>query len=108
MPDVASRLSAGGQVLDLGCGTGWSSIAIAQAFPAVRVHGLDTDTASVDEARRHAAQAGVAERAAVLHRHQQGGGEDDDGCCSEHVSVPIAALSANRATRMTPESRGAA
>ena len=62
MPDVASRLSAGGRVLDLGCGTGWSSIAIAQAFPAARVHGLDTDTASIDEARRHAAHAGVAER----------------------------------------------
>ena len=62
MPDVASRLSAGGRVLDLGCGTGWSSIAIAQAFPAARVHGLDTDTASIDEARHHAAQAGVADR----------------------------------------------
>ena len=62
MPDVASRLSAGGQVLDLGCGTGWSSIAIAEAFPAARVHGVDTDTASIDEARRHAAHAGVADR----------------------------------------------
>ena len=62
MPDVAARLSAGGRVLDLGCGTGWSSIAIAQAFPSARVHGLDTDTASIDEARHHAAQAGVADR----------------------------------------------
>jgi SAM-dependent methyltransferase len=62
MPDVASRLATGGRVLDLGCGTGWSSIALAQAFPAARVHGVDTDTASIDEARRHATQAGVAER----------------------------------------------
>ncbi len=63
LPDVAARLRAGGaRVLDIGCGTGWSSIALARAFPAVSVHGVDLDEASIAEARDHAEQAGAADR----------------------------------------------
>jgi SAM-dependent methyltransferase len=50
------------RVLDLGCGTGRSAIAIASAYPRVRVHGVDLDVASVEEARSAAARAGVADR----------------------------------------------
>ena len=46
MPDVRERLSAGpARVLDVGCGTGASSFALATHFPAVRVHGVDLDVA---------------------------------------------------------------
>ncbi|MEO3786312.1 class I SAM-dependent methyltransferase [Actinocorallia sp. B10E7] len=68
LPDVPARLAEdGAHVLDLGCGTGWSTIAIAEAFPAVRVHGVDLDETSVIEARRNAESRGVADRVAFLH-----------------------------------------
>ena len=64
MPDVVARLRGdGARVADVGCGQGWSTIALARAFPGARVDGLDNDDASVAEARRHAADAGVAGRA---------------------------------------------
>jgi SAM-dependent methyltransferase len=63
LPDVRQRLAAGpAHVLDLGCGAGASSIALAELFPQVRVHGVDLDAASVAEARDHAANAGLAGR----------------------------------------------
>ena len=63
MPDVVARLQAGGaRVADVGCGQGWSTIAVARAFPAAGVDGLDADDASIAEARRHAARAGVGAR----------------------------------------------
>jgi hypothetical protein len=64
MPDVVARLRAGGvRVADVGCGQGWSTIALARAFPAAGIEGLDADDASIAEARRHAAEAGVGDRA---------------------------------------------
>ncbi|HEV2785712.1 MAG TPA: class I SAM-dependent methyltransferase [Solirubrobacteraceae bacterium] len=64
MPDVVDRLRRGGaRVADVGCGQGWSTIALARAFPAARIDGLDADDASIAEARRHAAEAGVEGRA---------------------------------------------
>jgi SAM-dependent methyltransferase len=66
LPDIAERLDRGGVVLDAGCGEGWSSIALARAFPAARVVGIDLDRASVDEARRNVAEAGLAHRVSVV------------------------------------------
>jgi 2-polyprenyl-3-methyl-5-hydroxy-6-metoxy-1,4-benzoquinol methylase len=54
---VSDRLAAGGRVIDLGTGHGWSAIAVKAAWPAADVIGLDTDEASVLDARRHAAAA---------------------------------------------------
>jgi 2-polyprenyl-3-methyl-5-hydroxy-6-metoxy-1,4-benzoquinol methylase len=63
LPDVDRRLHRpGARVLDLGCGVGHSSIALAQAYPSVTVRGVDLDEASIAEARRNAASAGVADR----------------------------------------------
>jgi SAM-dependent methyltransferase len=56
------RLGAAGRVLDVACGTGWSSIALARACPGVQVDGVDLDEASIADARRNAATAGVADR----------------------------------------------
>ncbi|MRG61694.1 methyltransferase domain-containing protein [Agromyces sp. CFH 90414] len=66
LPDRAAALDRGGVVLDAGCGTGWSSVALAAAFPRARVVGVDLDEASIDEARGHAAVAGVADRVRFL------------------------------------------
>jgi 2-polyprenyl-3-methyl-5-hydroxy-6-metoxy-1,4-benzoquinol methylase len=50
------------RVADLACGAGWSSIAIAQAYPLVTVDGFDLDADVIAAARRHAEQAGLAGR----------------------------------------------
>lgn len=62
LPDRAAALDAGGAVLDAGCGVGWSTIALANAFPTARVVGVDLDADSVEEARLNAREAGVAAR----------------------------------------------
>ncbi|GAA1806940.1 class I SAM-dependent methyltransferase [Agromyces neolithicus] len=67
LPDRAAALDAGGAVLDAGCGVGWSTIALAKAFPNARIVGLDLDKASIIEARRNARDAGVADRIAFVH-----------------------------------------
>jgi SAM-dependent methyltransferase len=61
---VVDKLDAGITVADVGCGHGHSSILMAQAFPRSRFHGFDVHPASIDEAKRNAAEAGVAERVA--------------------------------------------
>jgi len=63
---VTERLSSpGARVVDVGCGLGWSAIAVKATWPTADVVGLDTDAASIDDARRHAARAGVDVRFAV-------------------------------------------
>jgi ubiquinone/menaquinone biosynthesis C-methylase UbiE len=64
LPDVDRRLRAepGAHIADLGCGHGWSTIALARAYPDARVDGFDSDVASIARARAHAEQAGVADR----------------------------------------------
>lgn len=64
VPDLDRRLrtTPPARVLDLGCGLGQSSIALARGFPRVSVLGVDLDEASVVEARAAAADAGVADR----------------------------------------------
>jgi SAM-dependent methyltransferase len=60
--DVHERLRAGGLVADLGCGSGWSSIAIAKAYPGARVEGFDVDPASVETARANGTAEGLEGR----------------------------------------------
>jgi SAM-dependent methyltransferase len=58
-PDVHERLQSGGRIADVACGTGWSTIALARAYPNAEVHGLDLDEASIQLARANAAQEGM-------------------------------------------------
>ena len=60
---VEAKLAAGGRVADVGCGHGASTVLLAQAYPTARILGSDYHQASVDVARKRAAEAGVAERA---------------------------------------------
>jgi 2-polyprenyl-3-methyl-5-hydroxy-6-metoxy-1,4-benzoquinol methylase len=64
--DVHRRLSREppARVADLACGAGWSSIAMAHAYPLVRVDGFDLDPDVIAAARRNAEQAGVSGRVA--------------------------------------------
>jgi 2-polyprenyl-3-methyl-5-hydroxy-6-metoxy-1,4-benzoquinol methylase len=68
VPGLDRRLRSAppAQVLDLGCGLGASSVALARAYPRVRVLGVDLDQASVADARVAAAEAGVADRVAFV------------------------------------------
>jgi 2-polyprenyl-3-methyl-5-hydroxy-6-metoxy-1,4-benzoquinol methylase len=60
--DVHARLRNGTRVriADVGCGVGWSTIALARAYPNAEVTGYDLDTASIAEAAKNAAVEGVA------------------------------------------------
>jgi ubiquinone/menaquinone biosynthesis C-methylase UbiE len=62
--DVDARLRAEppARVADVACGTGWSSIAMAQAYPKITVDGVDLDAYAISAARRNAERAGVADR----------------------------------------------
>jgi 2-polyprenyl-3-methyl-5-hydroxy-6-metoxy-1,4-benzoquinol methylase len=62
--DVDRRLRAEppARVADLACGTGWSSIAMARAYPMITVDGFDLDADAIAAARRNAGPAGVSQR----------------------------------------------
>ncbi|HEX9527735.1 MAG TPA: class I SAM-dependent methyltransferase [Streptosporangiaceae bacterium] len=62
--DVDRRLRSepSARVADLACGTGWSSIAMAQAYPLISVDGFDLDADAIAAARRNAEETGLADR----------------------------------------------
>ena len=62
--DIDQRLRAepAARVADVACGMGWSSIAIAQAYPLVSVTGFDVDADAIADATRNAAAEGLADR----------------------------------------------
>jgi ubiquinone/menaquinone biosynthesis C-methylase UbiE len=62
LPDVKARLEAGGRALDVGCGAGRVSVALAKAFPNATVVGLDPDRESIRQAEAAAAAAGLSGR----------------------------------------------
>ena len=59
---AAERLAEGGRLADLGCGYGWSTLAVARAYPKAEVWGFDSDPGSIIEARAAAEKHGLAVR----------------------------------------------
>lgn len=49
-------------IVDVGCGGGWSTIAVARAYPSASLHGIDIDPATVALARENVAAAGLSDR----------------------------------------------
>jgi 2-polyprenyl-3-methyl-5-hydroxy-6-metoxy-1,4-benzoquinol methylase len=104
MPDVDARLrEPGARVADLACGAGWSSIAIARAYPNAVVEGFDGDAASIELARANAAAEGLDERVRFQVRDVSAG-EEPGGyqlvCVFEAIhdmSRPVEALAGMRA-----------
>ncbi len=104
VPDVHERLQSDppARVADIGCGTGWSSISIARAYPQARVDGFDLDQASIEEARVNAEAEGLANR--VDFRVQDATDPELSGRydlaiaieCIHDMSRPVEALKAMR------------
>ncbi|MDP9342359.1 MAG: methyltransferase domain-containing protein [Actinomycetota bacterium] len=66
IPEVHERLTSDppARVADVACGTGWSSIAMAQAYTRITVDGFDLDEAAIERATGNAREEGVADRVA--------------------------------------------
>lgn len=84
-------------VADVGCGGGWSSLALAAAYPGVRVHGVDTNAQTIELARRHARESGVQDRVtfAAADAAHLAGGPFDLVCffeCLHDMPRPVEAL----------------
>jgi ubiquinone/menaquinone biosynthesis C-methylase UbiE len=60
--DRRLRADPPARVADMACGSGWSSIAMAQAYPRITVDGFDLDEDVIALARQHADGAAVADR----------------------------------------------
>jgi SAM-dependent methyltransferase len=70
IPDVHARLvdrDRPARVADLACGAGWSTIAMARAYPWAEVVGLDIDRESIERARRNAAAEGLGQDDVRFH-----------------------------------------
>ena len=91
------------RVVDVGCGTGWSSIAIAKAYPKVTVDGIDPDEISIELARKNAVAEGVAHR---VQFHRQNAADIKGATfdvatafeCVHDMARPIEVLAAVRAS----------
>jgi 2-polyprenyl-3-methyl-5-hydroxy-6-metoxy-1,4-benzoquinol methylase len=68
--EVDERLRADppARVADVACGQGFSSMAIARAYPKVHVDGIDLDEASIAAAERHLADSGLKDRVTFQRR----------------------------------------
>ncbi|MEO7230375.1 MAG: class I SAM-dependent methyltransferase, partial [Candidatus Limnocylindrales bacterium] len=74
--DIHRRLQSDppARVADVACGVGWAAIAIAAAYPNVRVDGFDLDRSSIELARQNAREAGVEDRVTFEDRDIAGAG----------------------------------
>jgi 2-polyprenyl-3-methyl-5-hydroxy-6-metoxy-1,4-benzoquinol methylase len=91
IPDVHRRLRRDppATIADLACGPGWSSIAIAQAYPLVTVDGFDLDADVIAAARRYAEQAGLSDRVTFAVTDAAGLGTAGQGTASQYDLVTI-------------------
>jgi SAM-dependent methyltransferase len=102
IPDLHDRLGRpGARVLDVGFGGGWSTIALARAYPDATFTGIDIDAPSVAMAREHVAAAGLEDRITLLHGDAgslEGEGYDAAFAfeCVHDMPRPVEVLSAVR------------
>jgi SAM-dependent methyltransferase len=70
IPEVHARLQADppARVADVACGQGFSTMAIARAYPKARVDGMDLDEASIAAAQENLAGSDVEDRVTFHNR----------------------------------------
>jgi SAM-dependent methyltransferase len=68
IPEIDDRLHSQppAHVADLACGSAWSSIALARAYPGVTVDAIDVDPGSIEDARANVANADLADRVRTI------------------------------------------
>ena len=57
---VVDKLTKGAKVADVGCGHGWSTVLMAQAFPNSQFFGYDFHPGSIEQAKAHAREHNVS------------------------------------------------
>jgi SAM-dependent methyltransferase len=77
--DLRLRGEPPARVADLACGTGWSSIAMAQGYPLISIDGFDLDADAIQAARRNAEEAGLADRVTFTVADASGPGPGASG-----------------------------
>lgn len=108
LPDVVTRLSAGGLALDVGCGVGRASIALAKAYPLSQFVGVDQDPESIQTALTNAAAEGVSDQTQFITESIEAMSLDQQfdlitACdCIHDFSAPVETLNAIR-TRLSDD-----
>jgi len=62
LDEVETKLKSGAKVADVGCGVGFSTLLMAQAFPNSRFWGFDYHEGSIQAARKATQEAGLSDR----------------------------------------------
>jgi predicted O-methyltransferase YrrM len=103
VPELHAVLSEPGcRIADVGCGEGWSSLALARAYPEATVTGIDVDEPSLTAARTHAEEAGLSDRVSFISSAEGGLGRPDSFAAAfifealHDMPQPVEVLSAVR------------
>ncbi len=67
IPGASERLSAGGMVLELACGTGVGLVRLGTEYPELDLVGLDGDAYSLEAARSRVEDAGMSDRVRLIN-----------------------------------------
>src|SRR6266850_1197938 len=97
---VVGILEHGGEVADVGCGHGISTMIMARAFPKSKVHGFDFHEKSIEEASKHAKEHNLSNISFHTHEAKELPGKYDlitmfD--CLHDMGDPVGALKHIRA-----------
>ena len=74
---VVSKLEAGAKVADIGCGVGFSTLLMAEAYPNSQFIGYDFHAPSIAKANEHAEAHGLGERVRFLTAEAKAIGEGE-------------------------------